>query len=838
MIYHIKMHNAKKTCWNCPAAKLKGNVDFRACGQTVEKGGEGETMIECSRRPELGHFEPTITFEQCPEWQEGKYGYMLKDMRVMILGIDGYLGWTLALKLGALGCKVSGIDNYLRRDAVAEKGSHTVVPILRMTERLQVAREVLGIDINFRKIDLMDTEKLKEFIEEVKPEAIVHYAEYPSAPYSMVDLKHALKVQENNVLGTLGLLWIMKEVVPEASLIKLGCYDDETEILTEDGWKLFEDLKEGDKVATRSKTDRTIKFKKPNSIHEFDYKGPMYCQQNTRLDFCITPNHRVFTQKRSNTNYKELRLESVQDVEGGRRVYETGFDWEGENLDYFILPAIDGEEPKKIPAELWLNFFGWYISEGCIKKNSIVIKQNKKGEFTEELKNNLVDLCDKIDKPLRVWEDGDCYVFSIFSKQIADYLKKFGKAAQKNLPKEIKGLNKELLKKLLFSLIKGDGWKHNPEWNRNNYRYFTISKKLADDVQEVALKCGYGVLVYHNKKKNGYCVNICQTPRVHVNHNDEKTDYYKDYDGKVWCVNVGGDGIVFVRRNGKPIWSGNTMGEYGAPLTGRPIFEGMFPADSTIKWDDREWSLGGELTPRDPVSFYHCSKVQDTFNVYEACKYWWLRSYDIMQGVIYGVYTEELAKDERLRTRLDMDEWFGTVINRFATQAVIGEPLTIYGGGEQIRGFIALEDAMECMVRLICSPPEPGQYGVVNQVSGVHKIADLAEIVADVGKGYGLNVKINRLENPRVEAEEHPMEVVSSNLPNQFGFKPSVDPRIEVNRMLQLLTRDDIKKRIGEKKHVIAPKTWWSGEKKDSGVLEEYEPGTKEKHGYEGRLDT
>ena len=57
-----------------------------------------------------------------------------------------------------------------------------------------------------------------------------------------------------------------------------------------------------------------------------------------------------------------------------------------------------------------------------------------------------------------------------------------------------------------------------------------------------------------------------------------------------------------------------TMGEYGTPLTGRPLFEGMFPADAVLQWGNRQWSLGGELTPRDPVSFYHCSKVQDTFH--------------------------------------------------------------------------------------------------------------------------------------------------------------------------------------------------------------------------------
>jgi UDP-sulfoquinovose synthase len=101
---------------------------------------------------------------------------------------------------------------------------------------------------------------------------------------------------------------------------------------------------------------------------------------------------------------------------------------------------------------------------------------------------------------------------------------------------------------------------------------------------------------------------------------------------------VGTLGLLFGVRDHAPdasIIKLGTMGEYGSPLTGRPLFEGLFPGDAVLQYQGQEWSLGGELTPRDPVSFYHVSKVQGTFSVYEACKYWWLRSYDVMQGVIY-----------------------------------------------------------------------------------------------------------------------------------------------------------------------------------------------------------
>jgi nucleoside-diphosphate-sugar epimerase len=263
------------------------------------------------------------------------------------------------------------------------------------------------------------------------------------------------------------------------------------------------------------------------------------------------------------------------------------------------------------------------------------------------------------------------------------------------------------------------------------------------------------------------------------------------------------------------------MGEYGTPLTGRPLFEGLFPADAVLHWDDREWSLGGEITPRDPASFYHVSKVQDTFNIYEACKYWWLRSYDIMQGVIYGVHTPQLAADPRLRTRYDIDEWFGTVINRFVAQAIVGMPLTVYGAGEQVRGFIGLQDAMQCMTRLIITPPEPGQYGVVNQMSGYYSIRELAENVAKIGRrDFGLPVKVQRVENPRVEADRHPFEPVYENLPSQFGFEPQVDPEEEIYRMYELLTQPHIRTRIQQSMYHIVPRTWWSGQHRKVETIE------------------
>jgi len=87
-------HNANQTCWSCPAVEFKGHVDFRACGQAAfRKAAEGQLVVECKRRPEIGYFDPTsITFEHCTEWKKTDSGYLLDGMRVLILGM-GRISW-------------------------------------------------------------------------------------------------------------------------------------------------------------------------------------------------------------------------------------------------------------------------------------------------------------------------------------------------------------------------------------------------------------------------------------------------------------------------------------------------------------------------------------------------------------------------------------------------------------------------------------------------------------------------------------------------------------------------------------------------------------------------
>jgi UDP-sulfoquinovose synthase len=143
-------------------------------------------------------------------------------MKIGVLGGDGYCGWATALHLSAQGHSVAIVDNYVRRTWDHELGAQTLTPIRPLAERLRIWNELSGRQIDLYVGDVTDYDFLASFVKEFAPESIVHFAEQRSAPYSMIDRKHAVSTQVNNVVGTLNLLFALKELAPDCHLVKLG----------------------------------------------------------------------------------------------------------------------------------------------------------------------------------------------------------------------------------------------------------------------------------------------------------------------------------------------------------------------------------------------------------------------------------------------------------------------------------------------------------------------------------------------------------------------------------------------------------------------------------------
>jgi UDP-sulfoquinovose synthase len=195
-----------------------------------------------------------------------------------------------------------------------------------------------------------------------------------------------------------------------------------------------------------------------------------------------------------------------------------------------------------------------------------------------------------------------------------------------------------------------------------------------------------------------------------------------------------------------------TMGEYGTPNI--DIEEGWLEVTHNGRSDR-------VLYPKRPGSYYHLSKVHDSHNVEFACRAWGLRATDLNQGIVYGQQTAQTGLDARLATRLDYDAVFGTVLNRFVIQAVLGEPLTIYGSGNQTRGIIDIRDTVECLRLSVEHPADAGEYRVFNQMTEAMTVADLARVVATT---YPTDVAMEFIDNPRVEAETHYYHVTHRKL--------------------------------------------------------------------------
>ncbi len=394
-------------------------------------------------------------------------------MRVFIAGMDGYLGWALAQYLTERGHEVAGADAYFRRQWVAEVGSQSAMPIMEMPERLEAFKDRWGHKPYYKEGDLTDWDFVKGIFEEFQPESIVHLGECPSAPYSMIDVQHASWVQQNNIIGTLNILFAMRDYTPEAHLVKLG-----------------------------------------------------------------------------------------------------------------------------------------------------------------------------------------------------------------------------------------------------------------------------------------------------------------------------------------------TMGEYGTPNIDIP--EGFFEIEYRGRKDRLPF-------PRQAGSWYHQSKVHDSNNVLFASKMWGLRSTDIMQGVVYGTRIDEMGDDERLLTRLDFDESFGTAINRFSCQSVIGEPLTLFGAGTQKRGFLPLRDSMQCLTIAVDNPPTEGECRVFNQFEEVYNVTELAENVQRAAGKLGLDAKIHHIENPRKEQEEHYYNPDHQHL-FDLGYQPTTDMAAELDVMLKDLVRNEA--RIAACKDVLIPEIRWDGTRRKSEMLD------------------
>jgi len=238
-----------------------------------------------------------------------------------------------------------------------------------------------------------------------------------------------------------------------------------------------------------------------------------------------------------------------------------------------------------------------------------------------------------------------------------------------------------------------------------------------------------------------------------------------------------------------------TMGEYGTPNI--DIEEGWIEIEKNNRKDTF-------LFPRQAGSFYHTTKVLDTDMLWFYVRLYNLRVTDLMQGPVYGIHTAESQYNNNLMTSFHYDDIFGTVLNRFVTQAVANLPLSVYGKGGQTRGFLNIIDTLHCVNLAIQNPVDAGELRILNQFTEEFTVLQLAEMVHDAALQVGIKTTINKISNPRKEKEEHYYKASNTGL-HELGLEPTY---LTSNILCEMLTTI-IKYKDKIQQELIMPRVSW-----------------------------
>lgn len=363
------------------------------------------------------------------------------------------------------------------------------------------------------------------------------------------------------------------------------CYDDKTEVLTNNGWKLFKDIKDDDVFYSLNLETQESELSKKINSFVYDFDGEMVSIKSQSIDQLITPNHKMLVSY--SYDNKKWILDEAEEYKNHKVILmkKNCKPIKGKRLDCFILPEFIRErknqyntwlekiDEKKVDIHDFMKFLGMYLSDGYAikagehynvgisKGNEIIIDKYK--EILSRLSNNSV----------RKFKDkrSNCWKVEVHDRRLFEFLKPLGKTKEKRIPKWIWEYDYSILENLFEGFKDGD-------MNKTGTTFTTISKDMADDFQRLLLHLGYsGTLTEYDRRgekhmigerliesKNiDYYVSVNRNKNEPIIKNSNRNAFENEYyNGKIYCVELEKNNILYIRRNGKTCWSGNSRAQW------------------------------------------------------------------------------------------------------------------------------------------------------------------------------------------------------------------------------------------------------------------------------------
>jgi len=352
------------------------------------------------------------------------------------------------------------------------------------------------------------------------------------------------------------------------------CYSEDTEILTRSGWIGIGEAALTDEILTLNPDTEEMEYQQPTELHSYDVTDEeLFHQIGRGIDLLVTKNHNMWVRRAHKDQFEMIE---AADVPKRVRYRRNGGEWAGCDMHAYTLPARveDGgkriQPARKIPMDTWLKILGFYIAEGCAYRKKVGTMQShvyffqNEGPNAEWLRGVFREAGLNWTEQVR---DGGNIRFTVSSIQLYEALAPLGTSHNKYIPEEIKNLPPHRLSVLWDALCRGDGSVcGNADGYEGTAIYYTASKRLADDVSEIILKMGDAPMIRlssPNENKFGGPVWVVSRGRtrmksegtiVNSKHDDRS---YERYTGSLFCVTVPNH-IVYVRRNGKSCWCGNS----------------------------------------------------------------------------------------------------------------------------------------------------------------------------------------------------------------------------------------------------------------------------------------